>query len=150
MYAHQWFCNILSIFTWQSYLFPCHIYVNSSWNICVRNFEFYTHMHLCMLCMHNNNMDNIPSTCIIHLAPIFVLTFMSVNSWNICDTMNFTHICACVHFVYTSVICTSFQVFFIWQPCLLLLHLCQMTPEVYVFHNWNFTYVIMYHAYANQ
>ena len=48
------------------------MYANYCGN-CVRDFKFYTHVHLCTICRHTNNMDNLSN--ILHEVDIFFLFF---------------------------------------------------------------------------
>ena len=97
-----------------------HIYVSNSWNICVKNFKHYTHVHLWSIHIHKY-MEKILSNC--HVAVIFVLfvTFMSITpEIFVLETSNFTR---------ASIIWTISQVFFMWLSYLFSL-LSSAVPEL--------------------
>ena len=53
--------KLMWLYSTYKYVFGlfCHIDVNKSWNICDRNFKFYTHVHLSTINMDIIILDNI-------------------------------------------------------------------------------------------
>ena len=81
--------------TWAIFALILYIHVSNSWNICVRNFEFSTRVHLWPMLLHTNNVGNIQVVIFgNHICSFYNITLVNHEVF-LLETSNFTPVYIC-------------------------------------------------------